>query len=128
MKFFRIATLFVASTWLSLAVAGDIKPYSQAQFDTLAAAGKPVLLAVHAGWCPTCKAQKPIVDALMGQAAYKNVTTLVIDFDGDKALLKHYKVAMQSTLIAFKGSQEVGRSMGDTTPAGIESLVNKTVN
>src|SRR2546426_11727631 len=116
------ALLFALSAFLSLAMAGEIKSYNQAQFDRLTAEGKPVLLAVHANWCPTCKAQKPIIDDLMGQPAYKDVTTLVIDFDADKPLLKHYKVGMQSTLIAFKGAKEVGRSVGDTTKAGIEGL------
>jgi hypothetical protein len=35
---------------------------------------------------------------------------------------------MQSTLIAFKGSKEVGRSVGDASPAGIESLFKKVLN
>ena len=64
----------------------------------------------------------------MGQPTYKDVTTLVIDFDADKPLLKHYKVGMQSTLIAYKGDKEIGRSVGDTTKAGIEELVKKTVH
>jgi hypothetical protein len=34
---------------------------------------------------------------------------------------------MQSTLIGFKGRREVARSVGDTTRAGIETLVKKTV-
>ena len=41
----------------------------------------------------------------------KPVTTLMIDFDVDKPLLKKYAVTMQSTLIGFKGVQEVGRSV-----------------
>lgn len=128
MKFAKASLLFILSGFFSLAIAGDIKPYTQAQFDKLASEGKPVVLAIHASWCPTCKAQKPIINDLMGQAAYKEVTTLMIDFDADKPLLKTYKVGMQSTLIGFKGKQEVSRSVGDTTQAGIEGLVKKTVN
>lgn len=127
MKMAKTVLLFILSTFLSLAMAGEIKRYNQAQFDQLTAEGKPVLLAVHANWCSTCKAQKPIIDGLMGQAAYKDVTALVIDFDTEKPLLKQYKVGMQSTLIAFKGAKEVGRSVGDTTKAGIESLLKKAV-
>ena len=121
--------LALALTALVLpAMAGEIKAFDQASFDKLAAEGRPVVLDVSASWCPTCKQQKPIVDGLMKQPAYKEVTTLVIDYDTNKALLKKLKVTMQSTLLAFKGSQEVARSVGDTSPEGIEGLIKKTVN
>lgn len=122
------ATAFIAlSAIATIAMAGDIKPYSQAEFDKLAQEGKPVVVDVSATWCPTCKAQKPIVDGLMKQPAYKDVTLLTVDFDAEKPTLKKFKVSMQSTLVAFKGGKEVGRSTGDTTPDGLEGLVKKTV-
>jgi hypothetical protein len=34
---------------------------------------------------------------------------------------------MQSTLISFKGSKEVGRSTGDTNASSIEALLDKSV-
>ncbi|GAA4030475.1 thioredoxin family protein [Actimicrobium antarcticum] len=112
----------------SIAMAGDIKPFSQQEFDQLTKEGKPVVLDISATWCPTCKQQKPIIDGLMKQPAYKDVTLMTIDFDSAKPTLKAFKVNMQSTLVAFKGEKEVGRTIGDTTPAGIEGLVKKTVN
>ena len=111
----------------SIALAGEIKIYDQKTFDALTQAGKPVLLHIHATWCPTCKTQIPIVSDLMGQPAYKDVTTLVVDFDTNKPLLKTLKVTTQSTLIAYKGAKEVARSAGDTSRDGIEKLVKATV-
>lgn len=112
----------------SMAMAGDIKVFSQQEFDQLTQAGKPVVLDISAPWCPTCKQQKPIIEGLMKRPAYKDVTLLTIDFDSAKPTLKTFKVVMQSTLVAFKGEKEVGRSVGDTTPAGLEGLIKKTVN
>jgi len=121
-----IAITLAASA--SLAAAGEIKPYTPQAFDQLTHAGKPVVVEVSATWCPTCKAQKPIVESLMKQPAYRDVTVLTVDFDSNKAALKTFKVNMQSTFVAFKGASEVGRSVGDTTPSGIESLIRKTVD
>ncbi len=127
MKIAKVALLLIFSMFFSVVSAGAIKPYSQAEFDRLSAARKPVVLAIHATWCPTCKAQKPILSALMNLPAYQDVTLLMIDFDTDKPLVQKYKVPMQSTLIGFRGGREVARSVGDTTHAGIEGLVKKTV-
>ncbi|MDE2604480.1 MAG: thioredoxin family protein [Burkholderiales bacterium] len=127
MKLAKAAALLTLSTIASIAGAGQIKPYSQSEFDRLTHDGKPVVVDVSATWCPTCKAQKPIVESLMKQAAYKDVTVLSVDFDSAKPTLRRFKVAMQSTLVAFKGAKEVGRSTGDTTPEGLEALIKKTV-
>ena len=128
MKLAQTLALVALTTLAALAMAGETLPYSQATFDRLTRAGKPVVLDISAPWCPTCKAQKPIVDGLMKQPAYKDVTLMTIDFDSAKPTLQKFKVTMQSTLVAFKGETEVGRSVGDTTPAGLEGLIKKTVN
>ena len=128
MKFAKAAVLLFLSTIFSFAMAGEIKLYDQKLFDQLAHSAKPVVLAIHAPWCPTCKAQKPILSALMAAPAYKDVTMMTIDFDSQKPLLSKYKVGMQSTIVAFKGGKEVGRSVGDTSHDGIERLIKKTMH
>ena len=125
MKLAKSILALALSAFAALASAGPSEPFTQQRFDELAAQGKSTLIAVHADWCPTCKAQKPIVGELMGRPEFKDVTELVVDVDAQKPIVKQFKAPSQSTLIAFKGGKEVGRSVGDTTKAGIEGLVKK---
>ena len=128
MKLFTIAALSLLSISTHAAFAGEIKPYNQAEFEKLAAAGKPILLDFRAGWCTICAAQALVIQQLTLQSKYKDLTTFTIDFDRDTALLKAYKVEIQSTLIVLTGKQEQGRSVGDMSREGIERLLNNVVH
>ena len=103
-------------------VSYDAKSFTAAQ-----AAGKPILVEIHASWCPTCKAQEPILGSLERQDKFKNLIVFRVDFDSQKDAVKAFGARMQSTLITFKGSQETGRSVGDTNPASIATLLDKTI-
>lgn len=127
-KLVRIAALFLLSISTHAAFAGEIKPYSQAEFNALVAEAKPILLDFRADWCATCAAQAPVIRELMAQSKYKNLTTFTINTDTDAALLKAYNVRVQSTLIVLTGKQEEGRSVGDTSREGIEHLLNTVVH
>jgi thiol-disulfide isomerase/thioredoxin len=89
--------------------------------------GKPILIEVTAPWCPTCKAQKPILSNLGKDPRFKDLVVFQIDFDTQKDLLRKFDVRMQSTLISYKGTKEVGRSTGDTNAASIEALLGKSI-
>jgi thioredoxin 1 len=69
-----------------------------------------------------CKQQKPIVDRLSQDPAFKDVTVFTVDFDSSKELLRRWKVAQQGTLIAFKGKTETLRSTGDVEPDAIRKV------
>jgi thioredoxin 1 len=114
-KLFKIAALFLLLISTHAALAGEIKPYSQAEFNKLADEGKPILLDFRADWCATCAAQEPVIRELMAQSKYKDLTRFIINFDTDTALLKAYNVGVQSTLVVLTGKQEEGRSVGDTS-------------
>ena len=125
MKIFKLLLAGLLALVVTAASAGEVKKYDQATFDALAAADKPVVVIVHATWCPTCKAQDPIQKGLMKSEPFKDYIMLTLDFDADKPILKTLRVSQQSTMIVFKGKTEVGRSVGDTTKAGIEGLMKK---
>jgi thiol-disulfide isomerase/thioredoxin len=102
-------------------------PYSDGAFKAAQVAGQPILIEVHAGWCPTCKAQKPIIDKLAEAPKFKNLKIFRVDFDDMKPVVKAFGAQMQSTLIVFKGATEIGRSVGDTREASIAALLDKSL-
>jgi thioredoxin 1 len=104
------------------APAFDAKAFAAAQ-----KAGKPILIAVHAPWCPTCKAQAPILSDLRADPKFRDLVYFVIDFDSQKDLLNRFGVRSQSTLIAFKGEKEEARSVGDTKRDSIFAMVGKAI-
>src|ERR1044072_2147725 len=46
------------------AFAASPKPFDAKAFTDAQSAGKPILVWIHASWCPTCKAQTPILGEL----------------------------------------------------------------
>ena len=98
---------------------------SQVAFEAAERAGGPILVDVAASWCPTCRAQAPILDQLVSEPKFKNLQVFVLDFDSQKDALRMFGVQQQSTLIVFNGATEVGRSVGDTGKASIEALLAK---
>jgi thiol-disulfide isomerase/thioredoxin len=82
---------------------------------------------VTAPWCPTCKAQKPILSELLADPRFAKMTILHVDFDSQKDALKELGVRMQSTLISYKGGKEVGRSTGVTDKAAIAAQLDKSI-
>ena len=123
-KLLRSVCLFLM--FARVAFAGE-EPFTQAAFDRLQQEGQPILVSIHANWCPTCRAQEPIVSKLLKQGDYQRIHALRVDFDQQKDVVKEFKAIKQSTLIVFKGGQEVGRSLGDTSEEGIEALLNKAL-
>ena len=59
------ATVAAISALAAPAFAAETKTFDPESFAAAQQAGKPILVAIHASWCPTCKAQKPILSELM---------------------------------------------------------------
>jgi thiol-disulfide isomerase/thioredoxin len=122
-----IAAVIAGALGLSPAFAASPQPFNAQAFAEAQKAGRPILVAIHASWCPTCKAQTPILGQLTDDPKLKNLAYFMIDFDSQKDLVEHFGARMQSTLIVFKGNKEEGRSVGDTNRASIAVLLNKAL-
>ena len=122
-----LATALATAGSLSSAWANAAVPFSADAFKAAQASGRPILVEIHADWCPTCKAQQPILDQLTAQPKFKELKIFRVDFDSMKPAVKAFGARMQSTLIVFKGSAEQARSVGDTKEASIAALLDKSL-
>jgi len=107
----------------AIAAAAE-QAFDASAFAAAQSAGKSIVVHVYAPWCPTCRAQEPILQKL---EADPGVTAFRVDFDSQKDAVRMLKATRQSTIIVFKGDKEVGRSVGETDASAIGSLVKKAL-
>lgn len=100
------------------------KAYSADIFAAAQAAGKIIVVDVHADWCPTCRRQAPILAELLAtEPALAEVVALKVDFDHDHDFLAAHRVLQQSTIIVFQGQTEITRSIGETDPDRLRAII-----
>ena len=96
----------LAAAALSVAPKGyaaETVNYTPAAFDAAQKAGRSILVEIHAPWCPTCRAQTPILSKLESDARFKNLLVVHVDFDSQKDAVRRFGARMQSTLITLQG-------------------------
>ena len=120
---FILASAALAAAVPALPAAAAAQRFTQAAFAAAQAAGKPILVEVTAPWCPTCRAQQPILQKLTTEPRFRDLVFLSVDFDSQKDVLRRLNVRSQSTLIAFNGKNERGRATGITDPEQIRDLL-----
>jgi thiol:disulfide interchange protein len=106
--------------------AAERHAYTAKAFDAAQAAGQPILVEVHAPWCPTCKAQEAVLEKLEAQPKFATLQVFRVDFDSQKEALTRFRAGRQSTLIAYRGKEEKARSTGETREEQIAALLDET--
>jgi thioredoxin len=121
-----LAALVLALVPLAATAAG-VQPFAPQSFRSAQESGKPVLIQVHADWCPTCRAQAPILEKLAAEPRYAKIVRYRVDFDAQRDAVQKFGARYQSTLILFRGGKEVGRSVGVTSEPAIRELLDRAL-
>lgn len=122
-----ICAIFATNVFLGSALAAETRPFDAGQFAKDQDAGKPIVIDAAADWCPICATQKSVIDSLLNDAKYRDLVFYRLDFDTQRGELGKLGSQFQSTLIAFSGKSETGRSIGDTDPQSIRALFDSAV-
>lgn len=113
---------------MAMAPGVAIRSYDQMAFDQAQAANKPILVWVHAPWCPVCREQEKAIKEITADPAYHDLVVLRIDFDTQKPLWQKFGATMQSTLIGFHGKRETGRVAHESDVARVAPVLRSTLS
>ena len=123
-----LGLVVVAASAMAFAPVAAPTPaaFNRAAFEQAQASDKRILVDVWAPWCPTCRAQEPIIDRVAAARGNENLIVFRVHFDDQKAEVRRFGAQRQSTLIAYRGTRETGRLVADTNPDRIAALVATT--
>ena len=107
----RALMLLVAMTALP---AFAKQAFTEQGFEQAQAANELVLIDVYATWCPTCKKQSKVLDAYFGEYPDSKLKVLVVDFDKQKDWVSFFKAPRQSTLLLYRGEEQLWFSVAET--------------
>ncbi len=103
--------------------ASGWQTYDEAEFMMAQGKGKTIVVDVYADWCPTCRAQAPILEELRKERQNGDTLFVKVNFDDEKAFLRAHRIPRQSTVLVFKGKKEVARSIAQTNRSALRGAV-----
>lgn len=109
------------------ATAAEVRPFTARAFAAAQAQGRPILVDVYADWCPVCRRQAPLISGIIQGSEFDDLIVFRLNFDEQEQYWRGLGVQRQSTLIAFRGRTETGRSVGSTDRQAIERLVRSSL-
>ncbi|MEM7664833.1 MAG: thioredoxin domain-containing protein [Pseudomonadota bacterium] len=119
-----IGALVVAAMQLSAeSKTAGWQTYDEAEFVMAQGKGKTIVVDIYADWCPTCRAQAPILEELRTERQSGDVLFVKVNFDDEKKFLQQHRVPRQSTVLVFDGKKEVARSIAQTNRQELRSVV-----
>jgi len=95
------------------------------RFQELQAQGALILVDVFADWCPTCAIQQTVLAEYREKHPQVPLHTLTVDFDTQKEFVTHFRAPRQSTLILYRGSEQLWYSVAETRPEIIVEALNE---
>ncbi|MDC2973468.1 thioredoxin family protein [Candidatus Pelagibacter sp.] len=87
--------------------------------------GKTIVINSWNKYCSTCAAQTKVFDQAVKD--FKDVEFLFYEQDKNKDIAKTLGINYWTTIVVFKGQNEVGREMGLTDKDQIYNLINKGI-
>ena len=87
--------------------------------------GETVVVTAWNKYCGTCKRQKVVLD--QAEKDFKDVLFLYYNHPKMKDIAKYLKIDHRSTILVYKGNEEVSRTIGQVDRSSIYTSIQKGV-
>lgn len=101
------------------------EPFTQERFAAAQAAGQPILVDISATWCPTCRRQSEVLGQILDGGEFADLVILKLDWDSQRRIAHSFGARRQSTLVVYRGADEVARAIAITSESDIQSLLSQ---
>ena len=122
-KIFKTTLAAVFSVMLVSTAIAKEGAFNMHAFEKAQAKGEMIVVDVFKKGCGTCAKQKPILN--LAKEIYPDAKFVKVNFKKDKEAVKHFKAVKQSTIIVYKGKEEVARSLGETDKSELIAMISK---
>ncbi|GLQ35361.1 hypothetical protein GCM10007939_16440 [Amylibacter marinus] len=123
-----ITSTLAMGAFAPAALAADTVSFSPGVIQKALDEGKTVFVDYYTGWCSTCARQERVINELRkSNADYDaHILFVKVDFDkyGSHPVSTKRNIPRRSTLIALKGSDELGRIVAGTSKSAIKELMD----
>ena len=121
-KLFTTLFLFVC---LSANAVEKKTNFSEEVFENAKASGKTVVVNSYEIWCGTCSKQTKILD--QSEKEFKDVVFLSYEQSKNENIAEKLDIKFWTTIVVYKGNDEVVRIVGQTDKKIIYSAIQKGI-
>ena len=121
-KLFTTLFLFVC---LSANAVEKKTNFSEEVFENAKASGKTVVVNSYEIWCGTCSKQTKILD--QAENEFKDVVFLSYEQSKNENIAEKLGIKFWTTIVVYKGNDEVVRIVGQTDKKTIYSAIQKGI-
>ena len=99
--------------------------FSEEIFENAKASGKTVVLNSYEIWCCTCSKQTKILD--QSEKEFKDIIFLSYEQSKNKSIAQKLGIKFWTTIVVYKGNEEVARLVGQTDKEIIYAAIQKGI-
>ena len=99
--------------------------FSKEIFENAKASGKTIVVNSYEVWCGTCSKQTKILD--QAEKEFTDIVFLSYEQSKNKEIAQKLGIKFWTTIVVYKGNDEVARIVGQTDKETIYSVIQKGI-